>query len=283
MLIEVLREVLNRRQLGPPAYRWRRERIATCPVCGHVARILDTVDFGRSCDKNVFLPSNGLTVDYLLCLDCGFCFAPDLHAWNPDEFKQRIYNEDYIKVDPDYEQKRPEISLYILEKLFGGSKDCIRHLDYGGGNGLLGRLMIARGWNSQSFDPFNKECTGANQGIFDLITTIEVFEHVADVNGLVASLNSHAHDETVILFTTLLSDNWINPHNQLDWWYAAPRNGHISLFSFKSLDLLLKKQGLRLHSLSPAIHIAYKKIPKWAANCIATDEFKTPNGMSSFT
>jgi hypothetical protein len=40
-----------------------------------------------------------------------------------------------------------------------------------------------------------------------------------------------------VLFSTLLSDGEIVRGRPLRWWYAAPRNGHISLFSAQSLRL----------------------------------------------
>jgi hypothetical protein len=33
------------------------------------------------------------------------------------------------------------------------------------------------------------------------------------------------------MFSTLLSDGNIKLGQKLTWWYASPRNGHISLFS----------------------------------------------------
>lgn len=261
----MLREIFGRRRLGPRAYAWRKERSQSCPICENTARIIDSLSFGRSCESGLYLPSGGLKVDYLYCQTCGFCFAPDLWSWTPDQFKQEIYNDDYAKVDPDYIEKRPRSSADLVEQLFGSAKQDISHLDFGGGNGLLSRLMANRGWTTDSFDPmvdgshFSKPL-----GHFDLITAIEVFEHVPDVDVLMHSLRSVSHERTVILFTTLLSDNYIDPKRHLNWWYAAPRNGHISLFSSTSLTILLKKYGFSCLSLSEGIHCAFTQLPAWA-------------------
>src|ERR1700757_4175395 len=70
------------------------EPLPACPVCGASCRLLDSVDFNKSCEeqRGVFLPRANVTVRYLLCSGCGFCFAPDICAWPPEEFERRIYN-----------------------------------------------------------------------------------------------------------------------------------------------------------------------------------------------
>lgn len=265
MLGELLRDIFGRRHLGPHTHAWLKERSQVCPICGNTARIIDSLDFGRSCEPNIRLNSDGLSVDYLYCQFCGFCFAPDLWLWSTDQFKQKIYNEDYVKVDPDYLGKRPHLSLQLVEEFFSSAKQKITHLDFGGGDGLLSQLMAKQGWTSRSYDPMiDCETPLSSLGHFDLITAIEVFEHVPDVERLLESLKAVSHENTVILFTTLLSDGHINPKARLDWWYAAPRNGHISLFSSTSLAILLKKYGFSFHSISQGVHCAFKKKPSWA-------------------
>jgi len=49
---------------------------------------------------------------------------------------------------------RPTNNAEVLVELFGSQKDKIMHLDYGGGNGLLSKLLREEGWNSASYDPF---------------------------------------------------------------------------------------------------------------------------------
>ena len=38
-----------------------------------------------------------------------------------------------------------------------------------------------------------------------------------------------------MLFSTALSDGGLARNQRLRWWYASPRNGHISLFSHRSV------------------------------------------------
>src|SRR5271165_5763744 len=84
-------------------------RRSECPVCGAQTMLLDVVDFNKSCEERNgrFLTLAGLPVYYALCGDCGFCFAPDLYKWTLDEFSAKVYNDDYLQVDPDYQEARP--------------------------------------------------------------------------------------------------------------------------------------------------------------------------------
>jgi hypothetical protein len=70
----------------------------------------------------------------------------------------------------------------------------------------------------------------------------------------------------VILFSTWLSDDHIRPHERLTWWYAAPRNGHISLYSRQSLAILATDHGFHLGSFDQIYHALWREIPAWAAH-----------------
>ena len=105
-------------------------------------------------------------------------------------------------------------------------------------------------------------------GAFDLITAYEVFEHVPDVDALMATIASLLQPGGMVLFTTLLSDGQISADQRLTWWYAAPRNGHISLFSRRSLGLLTAKHGFQFGSFSDGFHALWRTPPVWAAHLI---------------
>jgi hypothetical protein len=133
---------------------------------------------------------------------------------------------------------------------------------------LSGRLREF-GWDSTTYDPFGEGTDGSVMSKqYDLVTAFEVFEHVADHSALFADLRRVAHQGTVILFSTLLSDGQIFPGRPLDWWYASPRNGHVSLFSSRSLSIAPTGEGYHLKSLDAAYHLAYKNCPDWSSSLI---------------
>lgn len=242
-------------------------RIA-CPVCDAPSAIFDVVDFNKNCEeaRGLYLPMSGRPVYYHRCPECHFTFAPSLHAWSDDEFLKHIYNEQYVQVDPDYVKSRPATNAQFLSELFGEEKGHIRHLDYGGGNGILSAALREQGWQSQSYDPFpSNEQRIAELGKFNLITAFEVFEHVPDVEGLIKNLLSLMDEQCVVIFSTLLSDGQISPNTRLTWWYASPRNGHISLFSKRSMVLLAERHKLTFGSFNANAHCLINQLPSWAA------------------
>ncbi len=245
--------------------------VQTCPICFADAPPLDVVDFNRSCAEpsHTYLPLSGIPIYYFLCDNCHFCFAPEMYAWDIATFTSRIYNAQYIAIDPDSVDIRPRENAQGLLKLFGKQKHLFRHLDYGGGAGLLSQLLREKQWQSSSYDPFyDTEQTIEHLGQFDLITAYEVFEHVPDVKKLMANLTTLLSENGIILFSTLVSDDHLVKNQRINWWYAAPRNGHISLFSKASLSRLAGNAGFHLGSFSVGFHAMWKTVPIWASHII---------------
>lgn len=239
-----------------------------CPVCSSPTALYDVVDFNKHCMESagVCLPLSGVPIYYRRCTACTFTWAPEFRQWSDADFLNHIYNEDYETVDPDYLASRPQANADVLMQLFGNARAGIRHLDYGGGNGALSKRLAAQGWDSTSFDPFPGNGTAPETlGKFNLITAYEVFEHVPDVDALMTSLSALMSEQCLVLFSTVLSDGNLEPHGRLNWWYAAPRNGHISLFSLRSLSLLAEKYGLGFRSFSQGAHCFYNSMPEWVS------------------
>ncbi len=242
-----------------------------CPICEGTSFPLDVVDFNKSCEeaRGKYLPLAGVPIYYSLCEQCGFCFAPEFSHWRLEDFEKKIYNSEYVQVDPDYLDVRPRANANSLIGAFGDQGARFRHLDYGGGSGLLSDILCKSGWQSSSYDPFaDRDIHLDNLGKFDLITAYEVFEHVPNVRQLISNLSSLMVQDGIVLFSTLLSDGNLAPRQRISWWYASPRNGHISLFSRKSLTVLGAKEGFHFASFSPGFHVFWRNVPPWAKHII---------------
>jgi hypothetical protein len=169
-----------------------------CPVCGASSSPYGAVDFNKSCEelRGKFLPPSNISVTYYRCKGCEFCFAPEIAKWSLDEFEKRIYNNDYVLVDPDYAGARPQANAESLRTNFGDHGLSIKHLDYGGGNGRLSQLLAQEGWSSSSYDPFvDRNMRPQEMGKFDLITAFEVFEHVPNPRKLVHEVSTLLHPD----------------------------------------------------------------------------------------
>ena len=242
-----------------------------CPICDGACAFLDTVDFNKNCLelRGMFLPKSGIGIDYHLCADCGFCFSPAMAKWTPEEFRARVYNDGYLEVDPEYTELRPRAYAKEVLGVFGERARGVRHLDYGSGSGMMSRILAEAGWDSTSYDPFvQPEVRPADLGRFDLVTALEVFEHVPDVVRLMERLDALLNEDGIVFLSTLLSDDNLGPAQPLTWWYAAPRNGHISLYSSRSLAFLGASQGFNFGSYSPGFHAFWRRIPRWAEGAL---------------
>ena len=250
----------------------------SCPVCSGISLLLDVVDFNKSCEefRGKFLSLSGIPVYYALCEKCGFCFTPELMNWDLEQFEKMIYNDEYLLVDPDYIENRPRANAASLISIFGDRAHSIQHLDYGGGSGLLSKLLNDSNWQSTSYDPFvDRNVRVELLGKYDLITAFEVFEHVPDVSALMSCLRSLLAPNGLIMFSTLLSDNHIQRNQRINWWYASPRNGHISLFSRKSLKSLAQRNGFNAGSFSDGFHVFFNSVPNWAEHLAPSKSTET--------
>lgn len=226
-----------------------RHRIAearTCKLCRGLAPFCDVVDLNKICSKAdpYVFGSSGVSVAYFQCMHCGFVFTEFFDNWSSAEFSKFIYNEDYVKVDGAYVSVRPMAMANQAGRLLKGHEGA-RILDYGSGSGVFTREMRAKGFTAvQDYDPFSNPQRPS--GLFDFITCFEVIEHAPDPVGLLADVVSLMAPGGSFLFSQALQpDNFADLRGA--WWYMAPRNGHVSLYSANALSVLADTAGLRLY------------------------------------
>jgi hypothetical protein len=61
-----------------------------------------------------------------------------------------------------------------------------------------------------------------------------------------------------VVFSTLLQPDDMAKIG-MTWWYIGPRNGHISLHSKKSLQLLWERFGCVVESVNEDVHMASRR------------------------
>jgi 2-polyprenyl-6-hydroxyphenyl methylase/3-demethylubiquinone-9 3-methyltransferase len=229
-----------------------------CKICDSNTSILGVKDFNRTCEEEKGLklfPQVGYAVYYHKCSSCGFIFTTDLDSWKVDDYLANIYNDEYIKVDPDYGGKRPRDCANWFSPMLGGDKS-ISVLDYGAGNDLFSKELVKSGYNAVGWDPmwgtdpvFDKDTK------FDVLTAFEVLEHTPTpwetIKEMVSFINP---DSGQIVFSTLIND--IIRDAGSEYWYIAPRNGHVCMHSSKSLAFMFNKLGMDVQSFSPSQHVA---------------------------
>jgi 2-polyprenyl-6-hydroxyphenyl methylase/3-demethylubiquinone-9 3-methyltransferase len=232
-----------------------------CKVCGTDSPLVGVVDFHKSCieQQGKRLAMSGRPIYYRRCTRCGFLFTTALDGWDFEAFRQNIYNDEYVLVDPDYVEARPAGNAAMIAGAFPDAKGSMTVLDYGGGAGLLAARLREQGFAATTWDPFSGfDAMPAER--FDLITCFEVMEHVPFPQKTVAEMVGLMKRPGAILFSTLVQPAGFDQVG-LSWWYAAPRNGHISIYSTAALALLFQPYGLKVGSFNEGLHIAYGEIP----------------------
>lgn len=229
-----------------------------CKICAGATDLFDVIDLGKTCDLVSSYPRGltGTPIYFRRCRDCDFIFTSHFDTYTAAEWKAVIYNDDYSVIDPDYALRRPARNARFIEILFGHRRRSIIGLDFGGGNGLTADLLRRRGWNFDSHDPFGKSDIRPNllKG-YNVTTAFEVFEHlpcpVAAMEDILAKM---VDDLPLVIIGTAVSDGEVDDVRRLSWWYASPRNGHISLFSRRSLAALASRFNMRCRSPSGGFH-----------------------------
>lgn len=236
-----------------------------CKCCGAAARIYGVVDFNKNCSmhRGVLLPMSGMPVYYHRCGACGFIFTAAFDAWAQEDFAAHIYNDDYRQVDPDYEVVRPRSTAQNISRLFEAMRPQ-RLLDYGGGSGAMAEALRAEGFpHVDTYDPFVPRHATRPTMKYDCITSFEVAEHSTDPKRTFADMVGLLDDPGLIVFSTLVQPADIQRQG-LNWWYAGPRNGHVSLYAQESLQRLIQGLGYTFGSFNDNVHLMFRNLPAFA-------------------
>ena len=231
-----------------------------CKVCGSAARVFDVVDFSRQCHSAIYPDGlSGVPVYYHRCSNCGLIFTVFFDNFSAQDLKSFVYNYEYGKIDPDYNGARANRNANFVNKLsrfFLGSDG--HGCDFGGGNGQLAALLRSKGVLFDSLDPFGEKHVSNPLQAYKLVTAFEVVEHSADPHATMKSLvNLTDRNCGVILIGTLTPPKDISPGKLSSWWYAAPRNGHVTFYSPRSFEILANNYGLKYQSITNTLHIFY--------------------------
>jgi SAM-dependent methyltransferase len=221
-----------------------------CKVCDSASAFFDVVDFNKSTGGYCFGPS-GINVPWHRCDNCGFLFTPLFDDWSSEDFRRFIYNEDYPLLDPDYLSVRPGRSAEQMAQLLAGLNNA-RILDYGAGGNVFSVRMSELGFAYvEGYDPFSLPTRP--QGKFDIITCLEVIEHVRSPQAILADMCSFLAEDGCILIGESLQPSDIDSV-RCGWWYVAPRNGHVSIYASRTFVKLAERAGMVFHRSAYAGH-----------------------------
>lgn len=198
-------------------------------------------------------------VDYYLCTECGFLFTERPAYWLSEAYSNAITSLDLGLVNRN---------LLYTEILAWYIKVCStksgKFLDFGGGYGLLTRIMRDKGFDFYRQDNFCDNLFARHFDIsdmkrkpeFDIITAFEVFEHLEDPLSEVDRMLELGNQ---IFFST----ETIPDTDMENWYYLLPEIGqHISFYSERSLARLALQKGCFYYKINSSLHIISKnRIP----------------------
>lgn len=237
-----------------------------CKCCGSGTRQFGAVDASRTCNDRhgaPTFPPSGRMIPYWRCGACGFVFTDAFDGLSDAGMQEAIYNDAYVKADPDFLGARPKYLANEMVSYLGHRRHALRCLDYGGGAGAFAGLMREARFDYANHDPYFADGKAAT-GPFDLVTAFEVVEHSRDPVATFADAWGRVAREGVLVFSTQL----LPPRAGIDWWYVAPRNGHVSIHTDMSLMACARRLGVTVVSLDSAIHAMFIGLPPLATDLV---------------
>ena len=187
--------------------------------------------------------------EYRRCINCGYMFIVE-PFWLEEAYSTAITALDTGIV---------ERNLWLADAMCGLLKWSLPNVrtcvDYGGGTGLLVRLMRDRGYDFRWRDAYapNLLARGFDAVAgehFDLLTAFELVEHLPDPWPVFEEFRALA--PRFVISTELLPAD-----PRLDqWWYFAPETGqHIGFFTRRSLEIVAERLGMQVWSNDRNLHV----------------------------
>jgi 2-polyprenyl-3-methyl-5-hydroxy-6-metoxy-1,4-benzoquinol methylase len=217
-------------------------RTVRCNLCGGT-------DYGYY--KN---PSNDGRI--VRCNKCGLVFTNP----QPDEkeLKKTLNNESSPSQEIlDIEKEKFKIYLDEIEALSGAKKGKL--LDVGCGFGYLLAIAKERGWDTCGVE-FNRkrvdfilekygievfcgelENAGFQTDSFDVVTIVEVLEHIPDPNLFLREISRIIKKDGIVAIVTPNVESFYAKTDP-NWWTPY----HFYHFSSKTLEAILAKNGIRI-------------------------------------
>jgi hypothetical protein len=193
-------------------------------------------------------------VDYYRCPNCDFLRTEEPY-WLNEAYSSAICDFDLGPVNRAVSGSR------IIEALIAVAFDPnAKFIDWGGGYGVLTRLMRDRGYDFYWRDLhcenlFAKQFIASDRENYELMTSFEVFEHLVEPMQEIAAMLKFSRN---ILFTTELPPTSIK--NATQWWYFSPETGqHVSFYSIRALRFISKTFNLNYTTDGSSLHLLSEK------------------------
>lgn len=197
-------------------------------------------------------------IKYYQCMSCGAVFTEKPY-WLSEAYAE---GESVATTDTGIMRRNINhvINVNVCIKKFFESRSII--LDWGGGHGILTRLLRDLGYNCQWYDKYTPNLMARGfewdkKTRVELVTLMEVFEHLEKpLDELKEILNFTDN----ILIGTLLYGNDFSYRQVKDWWYYDIDSGQHILFCSKvTMSTIADILGLNYYYIDDSLHLFTKK------------------------
>ncbi len=196
-------------------------------------------------------------VNYYCCSDCKFIQTEE-PFWLEEAYTKAISIFDTGQVARNLSNAK--ILKSVMPFLLKNPQE-LKYLDYGGGYGILVRLMRDIGYDFFWYDKYcpNLFATGfeANKNnSYSVITAFELFEHLSDPLNEIQNMFTFSTPDFLIFSTNI----YIKEIPGKDWWYYSFETGqHISIYHLETLKYIANKFNFYLLTDNHNLHIFTKK------------------------
>lgn len=191
-------------------------------------------------------------VEYFLCSVCG-----SLQTEEPYWLEEAYSKGNLVAADAGAVARNLDCQaiVYIVARVLRMPRDG-SVLDFGGGNGLLCRLLRDRAFNAHVFDAHATnefaQGFGDDRSKYHLVCAFEVAEHFANPKKELADLFERSNS-IVIIGTEVYQGQ------DEDWWYLATAGGqHVFFYARRGISTLAAGHGYYYKSVGN-IHIFLKR------------------------
>ena len=216
-----------------------------CKICGQT-----TEEFSRATVRRKY------HAQFFACSHCNFIQVGDPH------WLREAYAEPINRSDVGYVSRNLLLAKVTKALILTSFSNRGKFIDYGGGYGMMVRLMRDAGFDFYRFDKYcpNLFATDFEAGTntanrYELLTSFEVFEHLVDPISEIHKMLSFSES---IFFSTELQPTYKPPMSE--WHYYALEHGqHVSFYSLPTLKEIARRFGLNLYTDGIFLHLLTPK------------------------